>query len=208
MKTLPSFSKKRIRKLSYSQDKKLFTLRIVQSQFIDNYINNHVNNLKKQIEQNKKINNPNNKNNININSIPFKIDEQTDRIIEYIFSKAKKNSKEIIFIQHYLTTFSNLVEAIYEKKLMTEPNHLLWQIAKFLKYETYEKNDLIFRYGDEGDKFYMIFTGNVAVIIPKERKIKMTISEYIKYLKKLMTYKEFGLIDKIIDKNFDIFFCF
>ena len=206
MKTLPSFSKKRIRKLSYSQDKKLFTLRIVQSQFIDNYINNHVNNLKKQIEQNKKINNPNNKNNININSIPFKIDEQTDRIIEYIFSKAKKNSKEIIFIQHYLTTFSNLVEAIYEKKLMTEPNHLLWQIAKFLKYETYEKNDLIFRYGDEGDKFYMIFTGNVAVIIPKERKIKMTVSEYIKYLKKLMTYKEFGLIDKIIDKNFDIFF--
>ena len=163
MKSIPLFSKKKIRKLSYSQDKKLFTLRIIQSQFIDNYITNHVNNLKKQIEQNKKNNNSNHKNNINI-------------------------------------------EAIYEKKLMTEPNHLLWQIAKFLKYETYEKNDLLFRFGDEGDKFYMIFTGNVAVIIPKERKVKMTISEYIKYLKKLMILKEFGLIEKIIDKNFDIFF--
>ena len=206
MKSIPLFSKKKIRKLSYSQDKKLFTLRIIQSQFIDNYITNHVNNLKKQIEQNKKNNNSNHKNNININSIPFIIDEQTDKVVEYIFSKGKKNSKEILFIQHYLTTFSDLVEAIYEKKLMTEPNHLLWQIAKFLKYETYEKNDLLFRFGDEGDKFYMIFTGNVAVIIPKERKVKMTISEYIKYLKKLMILKEFGLIEKIIDKNFDIFF--
>ena len=56
MKSLSLFPKKKIRKLSYSQDKKLFTLRIVQSQFIDNYINNHVNNLKKQIEQNKKFN--------------------------------------------------------------------------------------------------------------------------------------------------------
>ena len=54
MKSIPLFSKKKIRKLSYSQDKKLFTLRIIQSQFIDNYITNHVNNLKKQIEQNKK----------------------------------------------------------------------------------------------------------------------------------------------------------
>ena len=206
MKSIPLFSKKKIRKLSYSQDKKLFTLRIIQSQFIDNYITNHVNNLKKQIEQNKKNNNSNHKNNININSIPFIIDEQTDKVVEYIFSKGKKNSKEILFIQHYLTTFSDLVEAIYEKKLMTEPNHLLWQIAKFLKYETYEKYDLLFRFGDEGDKFYMIFTGNVAVIIPKERKVKMTISEYIKYLKKLMILKEFGLIEKIIDKNFDIFF--
>ena len=206
MKSLSLFPKKKIRKLSYSQDKKLFTLRIVQSQFIDNYINNHVNNLKKQIEQNKKNNNLNQKNNKNINSIPFIINEQTDKIIEYIFSKGKKNSKEILFIQHYLTTFSDLIEAIYEKKLMTDPNHLLYHIAKFIKYETYEKNDLIFRYGDEGDKFYMIFTGNVAVIIPKERKVKMTISEYIKYLKKLMILKEYGLIEKIIDKNFDIVF--
>ena len=137
MKSLSLFPKKKIRKLSYSQDKKLFTLRIIQSQFIDNYITNHVNNLKKQIEQNKKNNNSNHKNNININSIPFIIDEQTDKVVEYIFSKGKKNSKEILFIQHYLTTFSELVEAIYEKKLMTEPNHLLWQIAKFLKYESY-----------------------------------------------------------------------
>ena len=34
----------------------------------------------------------------------------------------------------------------------------------------------------------------------------MTLSEYIKYLKKLMFLKEYGLIDKIINKNFDIFF--
>ena len=47
---------------------------------------------------------------------------------------------------------------------MTEPNFLLWQIAKFLKYESYSNDEIIFRYGDEGDKFYMIFTGKVAII--------------------------------------------
>ena len=201
MKSLQTFVRKKIRKLSYSQGRK-YTIRIIESKFIENLINDHVRNLKKKLEDNKK--NQNNK--ININSIPFIIDDHTDRIIEYIFSKGKKNSKEIIFIQHYLTCFSHLVDAIFEKKLMTEPNFLLWQIAKFLKYESYSNDEIIFRYGDEGDKFYMIFTGKVAIIIPKEKKIKMTLSEYIKYLKKLMFLKEYGLIDKIINKNFDIFF--
>ena len=48
------------------------------------------------------------------------------QIISQFFKK--RSVAKIIFIQHYLTTFSNLVEAIYEKKLMTEPNHLLWQM--------------------------------------------------------------------------------
>ena len=159
MKSLQTFVRKKIRKLSYSQGRK-YTIRIIESKFIENLINDHVRNLKKKLEDNKK--NQNNK--ININSIPFIIDDHTDRIIEYIFSKGKKNSKEIIFIQHYLTCFSHLVDAIFEKKLMTEPNFLLWQIAKFLKYESYSNDEIIFRYGDEGDKFYMIFTGKVAII--------------------------------------------
>ena len=165
MKSLQTFVRKKIRKLSYSQGRK-YTIRIIESKFIENLINNHVHNLKKKLEDNKK--NQNNK--ININSIPFIIDDHTDRIIEYIFSKGKKNSKEIIFIQHYLTCFSHLVDAIFEKKLMTEPNFLLWQIAKFLKYESYSNEVIIFRYGDKGDKFYMIFTGKFAIIISKEKK--------------------------------------
>jgi len=34
-------------------------------------------------------------------------------------------------------------------------------------YEYYKKGDIIFHYGDYGDKVFMILNGEVAVMVPK-----------------------------------------
>ena len=39
--------------------------------------------------------------------------------------------------------------------------------------------------GDKGNKFYIILKGSVSVLLPEERKVKMNISQYKKYLLQL-----------------------
>lgn len=39
-----------------------------------------------------------------------------------------------------------------------------------LKYEYKKKGDIVFNFGDIGDKFYVILQGSVSVRIPNKRK--------------------------------------
>lgn len=42
----------------------------------------------------------------------------------------------------------------------------LVEIAKSLLLETFERDEMIFDYGDEGDKFYIVVQGSVSIRVP------------------------------------------
>ena len=42
----------------------------------------------------------------------------------------------------------------------------IYEIAKHVKYEFHEAEEVVFEHGSVGDKFYLIIKGEVAVLIP------------------------------------------
>ena len=148
----------------------------------------------------------NNDKNLNLNlpsitSIPFEFSIDTYNIIEYIFTKKIKNKNEILYIQHFLTNFKHFISELNKTRLLYNTNLLLSQISKYMKMMKLLPNQLLFRYGDKGDKFYFLFSGQVAIIVPKEIQIKVNYDEYINHLNKLFSLKEYGLVLKIIEEN-------
>ena len=49
-----------------------------------------------------------------------------------------------------------------EKKIM--------EVCSGLEYQCAPKNSLVIRFGEEGDKFYLVLRGRVEVWLPTERK--------------------------------------
>ena len=48
----------------------------------------------------------------------------------------------------------------------------LMEIIKALRIERFKKDDLVFEYGDLGDKFYIILEGSVSVLVPFQVDVK------------------------------------
>ncbi len=74
-----------------------------------------------------------------------------------------------------------------------------------MKYEYYPKNNLIYRYDDQAENFYVILQGKVDLLVPNEETIMLTDNEYYLYLINLRKYNEFVLLTKTINKNMDSF---
>ena len=74
-----------------------------------------------------------------------------------------------------------------------------------MKYEYFPKNNLIYRYDDQAENFYVILQGKVDLLVPNEETIKLTENEYYLYLINLRKYNEFVLLTKTINKNMDSF---
>ena len=136
--------------------------------------------------------------------IPFEFTDETDIILEYIINKKNKNENDIFFIQHYLTNFSRLLNELNKSQFLNV-NILLNKISEKMKFYQLTTNQLLFRFGDEGDNFYFIFSGKFALFVPKEIKFELNYNQYLQHLNKLFKLKEFGLILKIIEENIKIF---
>ena len=56
----------------------------------------------------------------------------------------------------------------------------VYEITKHLNYEHFNKNDIIFEYGSQGDKYYLIIRGEVAVMLPskKQQEVSRLYEEY------------------------------
>ena len=91
--------------------------------------------------------------------IPFNLTNDTYKILDYIFNKKTKKKNDILYIQHFLTLYDSLIQNLFKTKLLTNPNILLNQLAKFIRIQILAPSQLLFRYGDRGDYFYFIFSG-------------------------------------------------
>ena len=61
-------------------------------------------------------------------------------------------------------------------------------------YSKFNSNRLLMRFGEEGKKFYLLLKGEVAILIPIEKVVNITINEYKRYIALLIIYKEFKLL--------------
>ena len=103
-------------------------------------------------------------------------------------------------ISYYLRNLKNFVH-ILSGENEDKFELILYQIASHLIYEKYNENELICKYGDIGDKFYIILKGKVAFLVPTSNKYYMSEEEYIEHLIKLRFHQEIDLIKNIITNN-------
>ena len=113
---------------------------------------------------------------------------ELNNIISY-YLRSLKNFKHIL---------SDLNEDEFEK--------ILFHISSHLNYEKHNENEIICKYGDKADKFYIILKGKVIFLVPKMNKFYMTEEEYIEHLMKLREYQEIELMKNIISHNQYIYY--
>ena len=120
------------------------------------------------------------------------------------FKKTHRTYQENHVLISYLLNLSPFNQIISESA-GKEGEDIIRTLSYSLKYEYTKKNNLVFRYGDLCDKFYLILQGQVDMIVPNEEEVELNEFEYYDYLLKLREYKEMNLLKQVIAKNNAIF---
>lgn len=126
-------------------------------------------------------------------------DNKTLEIIGHILNKSQRNENELKIVYSYLETLKRFISLIGVNQQNLKL--LLKNISIHLKCEKYQMGKLLFRFGEKGQKFYIILKGSVHIMLLKENKIRLTFYEYILHLIRLYAIGEIGLMQKIIKSN-------
>ena len=113
----------------------------------------------------------------------------------------QRDSESLNYISSYLKSLPNFMNIISKEKNMKVSENLVEQISIHLRHEFIPKNNLVCRYGERGEKFYIILKGKVIFIIPKPSKCYLNLEEYVLYLMQLRKNKEFELINNLLVEN-------
>ena len=100
------------------------------------------------------------------------------QMVNYILTKSRRSLNELLIISTFLKTFPHFVNKIQQQNY----DEIVSSLSLLLRSERKPQNNLVFKYGDKGTKFYIVLYGKCSVIVPKENTIKMSIMHYIKYL--------------------------
>ena len=120
-------------------------------------------------------------------------------IIFHILKKNQKNDNEILILKLYFLKMEKLVSLLLPLKINI--SDMLVKLVCQIKCEKKNKNTILFKYGDIGEKLYILLKGNVGILITKEKNIECTPLEFIKYLILLHLYQEESLLYETISKN-------
>ena len=138
---------------------------------------------------------------INLTNIPFIQTKEMFDILLFIFGKAIRSQNDNLIIRHYLYNFPGLITTLNLKKSFSDPEEIMNKICLFIQCEHKQKDTIICLNGQIGDKFYLIFNGLVAVLVPIEYKMFLRIEDFIIYLENLKKNNEFDLIHRSIMSN-------
>ena len=131
------------------------------------------------------------------------------------YKKSIKEKSDIKLISLYLanlkkfmTLLKNINEDNTNNTTQKENNDqknknlkLLKYISENIEYESFSNKRLIMRFGDLGNKFYIILNGLVSILIPARVNLQMTFLEYSQYIATLLLYKEFELAKIVMREN-------
>ena len=84
-------------------------------------------------------------------------------------------------------------------------NKIELAIANNLEVEKLPKNQVVFRNGEIGDKFFMVLLGKVSVLRPTEIEYELTPLQYMMKLVFLLKNNETLLLNKTLSKNLSIY---
>lgn len=123
-------------------------------------------------------------------------------LIFHILKKQLKNENEILMLKLYFLKLEKLVSLLIPLKINI--SDMLAKLVCQIKSEKRNKNSILFKAGDIGEKLYILLKGSVGILIKKEKKVECTPLEYLKYLIVLYLYQEDTLLFEIIMKNTSI----
>ena len=113
----------------------------------------------------------------------------------------KRNQEMIYNIKSYLKTLPSFMNIISKEQNVNISDNLIEQISIHLRHEFIPKNNLVCRYGERGEKFYIILKGKVTFFVPKMIKCYLNLEEYINYLIQLRNNDEFEIINNLLVQN-------
>ena len=122
---------------------------------------------------------------------------------EYIIEilKKEKNQRTKLEIKHITNLLGEKIE--YFKKLKDD-NQLAKseKIVSLLNLEKYNPNQYIMKFGEEGDKFYIVLTGKVALYKPTYNRKEMTLQQYSDLMYDIRYHELDNLkYDRMLEKN-------
>ena len=122
----------------------------------------------------------------------------------FIKSSNQKEIKDIILISLYLVQMKKFMKLFGDDLTTIKDNGFFEQLKKIaanIIYEKFNKNRLVIRYGEEGNKFFLILKGEIQVVLPYRKTVYISIKEFKRYLLLLFIYKEFEILKLVIKEN-------
>ena len=130
-----------------------------------------------------------------------KYDKRINTIKKILLKKTSKRTlNENRILLNYLIDNFNYFKNI--KKEQDEKE--LFYLSSALKLEFFHANKRIITYGEEGDKFYLILNGKVALFKPKLKSKKMTIEDYLNFALKYNNKNGRNRFEKMVELNKDL----
>jgi CRP-like cAMP-binding protein len=116
-----------------------------------------------------------------------------------------RTTNDILAICKYMSR-TDLLEKLQKEKLPDDHmNNILNAISSNMEVTFLEKNKVLFKAEEIGDKFYIVLKGRVAILEAKEYKMNITIDEYYNQLLLQRQQDERYLFNKTIKANQTLF---
>ena len=126
-------------------------------------------------------------------------------IVEVVFHSMKKNKKnenDILILKFFFMHMEKFISLLIPLKVSI--SDLVVKLILNMKCEKKNKDNILFRAGDIGQKLYILLKGQVGIVIKKEKIIECTPFQYAKYLIVLHLFQEDNIMLEIIAKNKNI----
>ena len=142
----------------------------------------------------------------NILTIPLNPKYPFDgELYSYAIQKEYKNENDFLYLIYFLKfydSFNNLLVKINNEE---EKTFLFGQIVNKIKIEEKEEKDILFKLGENPEKFYFLLNGSVTRLIPYKYEYVMDKHEYFIYLKYIYKLDEIELFNMILQENEESF---
>lgn len=126
-------------------------------------------------------------------------------LFSYAIQKINKNENDNLYLIHSLKfydTFNNLLIKILNDE---EKVFLFNQILSKIKIEEKQENDILFKIGENSEKFYFLLNGSATKLIPNQYDIIMDKYEYFIFMKYLYKLDEIELFNLTLVENEEVF---
>ena len=169
----------------------------------------------------------NNKNYFNNNVLnkEFILNEESFSIKKNYLKYKKNDEKNILNINEIHKIINNNNNNLYSNKIIKnflmqlnpfyyklnknfpeKSENIIKKIISEYKSNFYNKNTILFKYGDDADNFYVIHQGQIDILFPLTEFIYMNLDEFIIYLLKLRRFNEIEILNNVLLLNYYIFF--
>jgi hypothetical protein len=122
-------------------------------------------------------------------------------------SKIARNKDEIDIIASYLYLMPDFIKLLIGKDVDKKEQDILkdlLNLSQSMAYEKYSSNSILMKFGEKGTTAYVILDGQVDVLIKSSKCMTVTKNDYLFYLATLLKYSEYGLLNEVINENFEV----